>query len=414
MKKKNGFTLVELLAVLVILIIILTIAMVVTKKQIERARKNAFLSEALTYANAGYDKYSNDRSHKMYGAIDDDLYHGSVTNHVCFNVQAHLTDKYVKKSDAVYKGSVDVCYGTGCTYTTKVWLTDGESFIDGEEDPSKSVAVKTAFTTEYYNSCGVATTGIGGISTPEAPNVINFPYTGDEQQFLPGKTGLYKIEVWGAQGGSCDFVHGGYGGYSVVETTLYTDQTLYINVGGQGGTCANGKQGGYNGGGTGGCDYNNELGGGGGGLTHVATKSGLLSKPVNRDYVLVVAGGGGGGRNHRGNFSDGASAGGYRVYGVGHKEQAAYYGKGENGCAGSGGGLFGASSDNYSPTVSGGGSGFIGNPSTTNKKMMCFTGCSTSSDAATKTIDTSNVSEQPISEYVKQGDGHARITYIGE
>lgn len=424
MKKKNGFTLVELLAVLIILIIILTMTMVITRSQIEKARKNAFLSEALTYGNAGYSKYSNDRAGKMYGALDDDIYHGSVANHVCFSVQAHLKDTYVKKSAADYRGSVDVCYGNGCTYTTKVWLTDGESFIDGEEDPSKSVNVKTSFSTPYYNSCGVEVTGIGGLSTPEAPSIIDFPFTGGEQRFIPAKTGRYKLEVWGAQGGNCKFKRGGYGSYAVVETTLYSDQMIYINVGGQPGDCDQTTQGGYNGGGNSGgyeghtC-YSSIHGAAGGGATHIATKSGELKTPINRDYLLVAIGGGsgaiyttvtGGGTEVR----DGFNAGGWSVNGsYANKENVNLYGQGFSGCEGAGAGYFG-SDGSTSSHLSGGGSGYIANPSTTNKQMVCFDCTATSSDTNKKTVQLANVSEVPTANYTKQGNGYARITYLGD
>jgi hypothetical protein len=36
-----------------------------------------------------------------------------------------------------------------------------------------------------------------------------------------------------------------------------------------------------------------------------------------------------------------------------------------------------------------------------------------STAANTRTVNTTNVSEKPISRYAKQGDGFAKITYIG-
>ena len=124
------------------------------------------------------------------------------------------------------------------------------------------------------------------------------------------EAGLYKLEVWGAQGGgNTDYTHngsygtaaGGKGGYA--QGTMYFDPgtTLYITIGNRG--LANGA-GGCNGGGKGkGRDsmYNN-VGGGGGGATHIATaavgsrelKEYYTNKADNRDKILLVAGGGGG------------------------------------------------------------------------------------------------------------------------
>ena len=154
-------------------------------------------------------------------------------------------------------------------------------------------------------------------------DVIDFAYsTPGEQTYMVTDTGYYKLEVWGAQGGSISNVDsqwgalnfaGGYGGYSTGVVHLSEDDVLYINVGGQGSGYSNttyqdssalsGLAGGYNGGGAGGSgDY---LGGtGGGGATSVALQSGVLAA-LDTNFngladsneignILIVAGGGGG------------------------------------------------------------------------------------------------------------------------
>ena len=76
------------------------------------------------------------------------------------------------------------------------------------------------------------------------------------------KPGTYKLEAWGAQGGSYSSLdNGGYGGYSVGTYTITTQTTLYIGVGGQGGSYSAG----FNGGGYA------KLGGGG--ASHIALSS---------------------------------------------------------------------------------------------------------------------------------------------
>jgi len=73
----------------------------------------------------------------------------------------------------------------------------------------------------------------------------DFDYTGAIQTFIAPKTGIYKLETWGAQGGNAtdgtNTARGGYGSYSVGEVLLQQGDILYVNVGGQDG---------YNGGGT--------------------------------------------------------------------------------------------------------------------------------------------------------------------
>ena len=137
-----------------------------------------------------------------------------------------------------------------------------------------------------------------------------FSYTGNEQTFTVPCEGNYKIEVWGAAGGyTSESKHGGYGGYSKGTIELDADETLYINVGGQG-TTGEGSTGGYNGGGSGASSGGS---GGGGGATHIATQSGLLQELSNSiESILIVAGGGGGYANWGCSVSIGGSGGGYQ------------------------------------------------------------------------------------------------------
>lgn len=206
-----------------------------------------------------------------------------------------------------------------------------------------------------------------------------FNYTGGMQQ-VTVPAGIYTLEVWGAQGGA----GGGLGGYSKGTVTLTSATTLYIGVGGQGGS----NYGGFNGGGSG-----RE---GGGGATHIATSSGVLSGLAgNTSSVLLVAGGGGatgpaaggaggganqagtagtdrcgtpgqggtltsggsGGSNHgySGSFGQGGSAGGCSYT--------------SNGAAGGGGGYYGGGGgghdcpryNDYDDSGAGGGSGYAKN-----------------------------------------------------
>ena len=74
----------------------------------------------------------------------------------------------------------------------------------------------------------------------------------------------------------------------------------------------------------------------------------------------------------------------------------------------SGSGYYGGSSNDYG---GGGGSSYIGNSKLSNKKMYCYN-CEESSNETTKTISTTDVSEKPISNYAKRGNGYVKITLI--
>ena len=254
-----------------------------------------------------------------------------------------------------------------------------------------------------------------------------FAYTGSEQMVTLPASGRYKLEVWGAQGGSS----GGVGGYSIGTVYLTENQVLYINVGGAG----NGTKGGYNGGGT-------ALTGGygGGGATHIATKSGLLSTlSSNINNILIVAGGGGGnGASGAGGSAGGisgskgvdgacsnkAGSGGTQTAGgacvdTSYSNKGSFgaggAGKGDNNGGAGGAGLYGGGSGTGGNCYGGGGGGssYIGNTLLTNKSMHCYN-CTESSNTATKTISTTCANETPTENCAKQGNGYAKITYIGE
>lgn len=325
--------------------------------------------------------------------------------------------------------------------------------------------------TEFYSGSSLDVTVNMSYINPEknSSTVWNYEYTGGEQYFIANKTGRYKLETWGAEGGKYrGSVAGGYGGYSTGTITLDKNTKLYINVGGQGqdGALTSlqplNPRGGYNGGGNGGLasvsyfgkSYSN--GGGGGGATHIATSSGLLSSlGSNKESIIIVSGGGGGtGMHATKNISGGGYVGGFSesdglcletptiyVYSAGGTQTSGYaFGQGQDGkdkikggsCGaegngGGGGGYYGGGSfSDFDDSTSlfhltdisgGGGSGYIGNPNLTDKIMYCYN-CQSSEneedETDIKTRSTTKLSIDPISTYAKRGNGFVRITYLGK
>lgn len=285
---------------------------------------------------------------------------------------------------------------------------------------------------------------IDGVYEYKAPSTSNStPY----YTFTAPIAGNYKLETWGAQGGSASSTYfGGYGGYSVGTISLSKGEMLYVYVGGQGTSSG----GGYNGGGS-----NYYAGTGGGGATHIAQKIGLLSDlSANISSILIVSGAGGGSINYSESASasgKGGNAGGYiggnGFYGTWSKNpgkggtqtaggsyglcqdgnicgQSGTFGQGGNkynGCTtehcqanyqtGGGGGFYGGGSARH--TGAGGGSSYIGNSRLFNKSMYCYE-CSESSDNSTKTTSTKCHNGTPTSNCSKEGNGYAKITYIGK
>ncbi len=239
--------------------------------------------------------------------------------------------------------------------------------------------------------------------------VWNYSYKGYVEELSVPNTGNYKLEVWGAQGGSDGIPPqlggaGGKGGAAVGTVYLEAGTKLYIAVGGQGKsdvTCLD--SGGWNGGGRTGCVGSS---GAGGGATHIAKASGVLEDlKDNKDAILIVAGGGGGAGCHypsnggNGGGATGGSvkeddgtqsggAGGTQISG-GEGDGEGSFGKGANrsfdGGGGGGGYYGGGAAIEYHDSGAGGGSGYL------------------SSDLT---------DEQFLSE-LNSGNGKARITFLG-
>lgn len=154
--------------------------------------------------------------------------------------------------------------------------------------------------------------------------VFNFEYTGTVQSVELPK-GKYKLQCWGAQGGSVTGTYaiaGSKGGYSEGVLTLTKATTLYVFVGGQGTSYTSSAtqtstttiNGGWNGGGAGKRTVRYSSGGtdgrsfprGGGGATDISTVTSAMSYSggrTTRDSAsllarCIVAGGGAGGSSY--------------------------------------------------------------------------------------------------------------------
>ena len=304
--------------------------------------------------------------------------------------------------------------------------------------------------------------------------VFDFPFdpdndgNGQEQNFTTPLNGIYKLEVWGAQGGggvnSGNNYIGGYGAYAVGTINLNKNDVLKINVGGKG-VCGNNtttsiNQGGYNGGGVARADAG-YITCSGGGATHIATVSGLLNAlssykntggtNISNEIIIVAGGGGGAAYSRVGDIGTGGSGGGKNgskgttnattsIYTTGgtqttggcyYTSNSSYntcngtFGQGANllnyqgqyhGGAG-GGGWYGGGATTYDYSAGGGGgSGYIASSkliSSNNitKKMVCYN-CSTSTDSDTNTDVNTCHNSNANENCNKEDNGYARITLV--
>ena len=257
--------------------------------------------------------------------------------------------------------------------------------------------------------------------------------------YTAAKTGTYKVETWGAQGGygKPNGNRGGFGGYSVGNIKINSGAKIYVYVGGQGGTSpllAAGTKtlGGYNGGGSG-TSTGGKFGSGGGGATHMAYKSGLLQTlKNNKDKIIIVSGGGGAGFNHsRDDLSTiGGSAGGYTGSGNYHGTQfptvtAFGLGDSNSGASAGGAGYYGGGTCADNVRCGGGSSYIASSYLISNTRFMYCYECEESTTDTTYSINTigtnsltdkvncpNGYSNEPIAKCAKEGNGFAKITFM--
>ena len=301
---KKGFTLIELLAVIIILAIVALIATPIVLGSIESSKKSAAMSASTSYLNAINNFYSEKYFERGFQGYECSVVSGNGCNEINITGAKPTSATISISSKGVVNG--EITYGD---YT--YYICNGS--IEALETPNCHV------------SCDYTDGDI----------VYEAGYTGTERIFTPQCTGRYKIETWGAQGGSLSTDKGGYGAYAVGEISFTAGAKIYANVGGQGGDLIVIKDGvyvasdsGYNGGGSLTTVQEEDtinlatlsqeaydtslLIKTGGGATHLATKSGLLStlesdkgtlndngtEATSDDYyesntIIIVASGGG-------------------------------------------------------------------------------------------------------------------------
>ena len=139
------------------------------------------------------------------------------------------------------------------------------------------------------------------VNVTNKTNITTFDTPGEGHAFTPTYNGVYKIELWGAQGGN----DGGHGAYTSGNIELDSNDTLYVYVGGEGKTInwesgdMSSIDGGFNGGGiaVNQRTFSNRYWGSGGGATDIRLKSGLWDDFDSLKTRIMVAAGGGGSFN---------------------------------------------------------------------------------------------------------------------
>ena len=143
MKKKKGFTLVELLAVIVILAVLVLLAVPSVLKMMNGAKSNAFKIESENIGKAAKSAYADDLLNSVTTR--------SVTGGYCYSISYLKTNGYIDKSfGASAKGSVLV--GTS---SSTIWYTDGSFSVTGGTIGAVAVDGTLQTLTTKFDTCNL-------------------------------------------------------------------------------------------------------------------------------------------------------------------------------------------------------------------------------------------------------------------
>ncbi|MDO4996033.1 MAG: glycine rich domain-containing protein [Bacilli bacterium] len=217
--------------------------------------------------------------------------------------------------------SVDVKYNDGSTINQNDLLRMGQSkrirvkiIYNYDIDDLPTISQTSVTTTINY-----VNVNLRNISYDR--KVWNYEFTGYEQTFITPKTGTYKVELWGANGGSYVNYPSGKGAYVSGNIELSKGNKFYVVVGNKSafttGSCyETNKNATYNGSLSGGCSI-------GGGATDIRiVKGNVWYDSQSLASRIIVAAGGGGGLNYyneeTGEPGSGGAGGGIRgIDGIG-------------------------------------------------------------------------------------------------
>lgn len=262
MKREKGFTLIELLTVVIILGIIGLVVTPIVSKVITQVRKSTFLdnvNELVKIMRA--EQLTTGGSTAIVYSVENN----NINPRVSFKKNFVGTGTIVVEADG--NTSVSIQYSDKyCAYKA---LDDTEIII-------------------FEGFCNEAASHMGDTK-------IVFDFKNTYQRWQVPKDGYYKVDAWGAQGGTHLTRQGGKGAYTSGVIYLKKDTVLYIYVGESPTTVKNA----FNGGGKSGSSSTGNSGGGATDIRYFGnqeiTQSDLLwDSELGLKSRIMVAGGGGG------------------------------------------------------------------------------------------------------------------------
>lgn len=103
-------------------------------------------------------------------------------------------------------------------------FTGSETAANLNSSNANAVTVKAKWKSNCTGDCSEIDVAVNGY--------VDYTYTGSVKGVVLKNAGRYKLEVWGAQGGTSSKQPGGYGGYAFGNIQKSSNDVIYIVVGG--------------------------------------------------------------------------------------------------------------------------------------------------------------------------------------
>ena len=216
MKNKKGFTLVEILAVIIILAILVLLAIPAVANLMESSAQNTFKNEVLgivkTMENAYTEKYGNgditqDEGHdtKIHTVTKD----GKTYSYLCMSLQELNDEQYIKKNlGDNYGGYIEMYVGEDETITN-INTTNGKYYMQGEYG---SLSASTYEPTKTSN--GTESIGCPGEPTSITPTETKVNITFNPNGGIIADSDRVKEVIVGREYGELPNVTNGYNEFS--------------------------------------------------------------------------------------------------------------------------------------------------------------------------------------------------------